>query len=351
MIDTLEIKRFQDVPLSDNFFNSLKEDYKEFPNWYKRKERENVYVQRTDDKLTGFMYLKSEQGKVADVIPPMKAATRIKIGTLKVEAHGTRLGERLIKKAFDRAIVDGVNEIYITIFPKHKALINMLAGFGFILYGEKRTGDGTENVYVKYLLHDKLVGNLRKDYPLINTTNVNFYLLGIYPEWHTQLFPDSILKTESYDLLSDISFTNSVSKNYVSWMRGLNDLRQGDILLIYRTKEGERSAEYSSVVTSVCSVEDVRTKASFSNIEEYIAYAEPFSVFDKPNLNKWWRNENLTVIKMLYNAALTKRVIRKTLMETVGLSRNAYAGFMKLTRNQFLQIIDLGGVNDRLIVR
>lgn len=85
-------------------------------------------------------------------------------------------------------------------------------------------------------------------------------------------------------------------------------------------------------------------------MEAYISYAKPYSVFNRNELKTWLQHDNLAVIKMLYNAALTKRVIRKTLMDEVGLDRNAYSGFMTLTPKQFLHIVKIGGVSDRLIV-
>ena len=53
---------------------------------------------------------------------------------------------------------------------------------------------------------------------------------------------------------------------------------------------------------------------------------------------------------MLYSAAFSKRVIRKTLIEDIGLDSNAYFGCMQLTDEQFLKIIKAGGVDERLIV-
>jgi len=351
-MDTLEFGKFQDIPLSDEFFDSLKKDYKDFANWYVRKVSENAsaYIQKTNGKLTGFMYLKVEDGEVTDVIPMLEPKPRIKIGTFKVEAHGTKLGERLIKKAFDYAIVKNYEELYITVFPKHRNLISLLEEFGFVHIGEKKTDDGIENVFIKSLSHERISGNLRSDYPLIDTRNVKYYLLGIYPKWHSQLFPDSILNTETYDLLSDTSYTNSISKTYVSWIADIKKIKKGDILIIYRTKEEGKAAEYSSVATSICVAEEIRLKADFNNVDDYINYAQPFSVFDSKELKKWWIHTNLSVIKMLYNGALTKRLIRKTLMDDVGLDRESYSGFRGITKQQLLRISELGGVSERLIV-
>jgi hypothetical protein len=352
LVSIFEVKQFNDIPLTDPFFDSLKKDYKEFPEWYKRKASEPVFVQYTDNILTGFMYLKLEDGVVSDVTPPLPNSKRIKIGTLKVEAHGTRLGERLIKKAFDSAIINKVEEIYLTTFPHHKPLINMLEEFGFVTKGNiKKTNNGTEIVLVKDFNHRSLTGDLRKDYPIIDTRKANYYLLGIQPRWHSQLFPDSILTTESYDLLSDISYTNSISKNYICSMEGVELLKPKDLIVIYRTKDDKGSAEYRSVATSICVVEEVRKKVDFKDFNEYLTYTKPYSVFDEKDLKYWWNKEKLFVIKMLYNAACIKRVIRKALIEDIGLDRNEYWGFMKLSREQFLNIADSGGIDERLVVR
>lgn len=354
MTDTFEIKKFRDIPLTDPFFNSLKKDYSEFPVWYNKKALQNTvaYVQYTDTVLTGFMYLKLEDGPINDIKPPLASKKRLKIGTLKVEAHGTRLGERLLKKAFDNAIYHQVDEIYLTIFPHHQPLIKMLQEFGFVDKGNtKTTKNGTEIVLIKNLTPQSLTGNLRWDYPIIDTRNVDYYLLAVKPQWHSKLFPDSLLRTENYDLLSDISYTNSVCKNYICSMDDVNKLKPKDLLITYRTNDYQGSAEYRSVATSVCTVEEIRAKNSFRDINEYIQYNKQYSVFNDEELASWWSRRNLYIIKMLYSAAFTKRVIRKTLAEKIGLDRNERWGFLKLSREQFLKIIEFGGIDVRFVVR
>lgn len=351
MADVLQTKCFREIPLDDPFFDSLKQDYKEFSDWFQRKADETAYVQYTDSQLCAFMYLKREDEAITDVIPPMEGARRIKIGTLKIEAHGTKLGQHLIKKALDHAIVEKMEEVYVTIFSHHESLISLLNEFGFITYGEKKSPNGTEIVLLKYVNQTHLSNDLRKDYPFVDTREGHSYLLGIYPQWHSQLFPDSILDTESYNLLSDISHTNSICKTYICAIADINKLQPGDKLVIYRTKDDKGSAEYRSVATSICVVEEIRQRNSFSSIAEYIFYTEPFSVLSNTELTNWWANPNMSVIKLLYNAALTKRMIRKTLIEKIGLDREAYWGFMPLSKKQFINIVEFGGVSERLIIR
>ncbi len=350
MANTLEVKAFRDIPLNDPFFNSLKQDYREFPNWFDSKASEPAYVQYTDTKLTGFMYLKLEDGEIKDVNPPLPPSKRIKIGTLKVIPHGTRLGERLIKKAIDHAIVKQAEEIYVTVFPRHKPLISMLEELGFRSAGTKETVNGSETVLLKDFDQSKLSGNIRKDYPLMNTRQTSFYLLAIKPQWHSKLFPDSLLETESYDLLSDISHTNSISKTYICSMEGVEAIRAKDLLVIYRTTDRPDQAEYRSVATSICVVEEMRTKSTFTDLKEYLDYTKPFSVLSDSELRRWWNRSSLFVIKMLYNAAFTQRAIRKTLTEDVGLDRDVYWGVLPLSQKQCLKIMNLGGVDGRLIV-
>lgn len=103
-------------------------------------------------------------------------------------------------------------------------------------------------------------------------------------------------------------------------------------------------------MTSICRVEEVKTRNDFSSVEEYIGYANAYSIFDEKDLAKRFKKQNLVVIKMTYNAALTKRVIRKDLIEKVGISQNAYAGFMELTDNQFEKILKLGDVDEYIII-
>lgn len=49
--------------------------------------------------IDGFLFLKVEDGLVGDVTPPLAPMTRIKVGTFKINAHGTKLGERFVKKS------------------------------------------------------------------------------------------------------------------------------------------------------------------------------------------------------------------------------------------------------------
>ena len=127
-------------------------------------------------------------------------------------------------------------------------------------------------------------------------------------------------------------------------------LSRGDILIIYRTKDELGSAYYRAVTTSICVVEEVVSAKSFSN-EEYLAYSRKFSVFSDDELLRWKREFNqVFIIKMTYNAAFEKKVIRKILLEDIGIEGNQYWGFLKITDNQFRSLLQRSGINEDFVI-
>ena len=76
----------------------------------------------------------------------------------------------------------------------------------------------------------------------------------------------------------------------------------------------------------------------------FYEYACKYSVFDKNDLHHGYNRGGCKAIKMTYNAALKKRIVRHDLIEEIGLERNQYWGFFELTNNQFRKIAQKGEV-------
>lgn len=352
----LEIKSFSELNIEDPFFDSLKESYPEFQEWFKRKATngESAYVFfDEDDKILDFLYLKIEEDAIEDVTPVLPAKKRLKIGTFKILPRHSRRGERFMKKIMDHAVSDDVDEVYVTIFPKPELdyLIRSFEKYGFYHVADKEHGErGREYVLVKDMRTIKR--DVIKDYPFVLKTGVEKRLLAINPNYHTVLFPDSILKNEDpYDLVQDISPTNSIHKIYICWMKDVDKLKRGDLILIYRTTDGKGYANYRSVVTSVCTVDEIKTFKDFKDEDEFIDYTNRYSIFSSKELSRWYNyKNNFTVIKMLYNVAFTKKVIRKSLLEEIGLDGNAYWGFLPISDEQFNKIVELGQADGRYFI-
>jgi len=228
---TLVKRHFGQIDLDDPFFDSLKNDYKKFAVWFQKKAHAEafVFLNQSGSGLDGFLYLKEEEGSVEDVSPHLPSARRLKIGTFKINPHGTRLGERFMKRAFDTAIDLGVAGLYVTIFAKHEALVQLFEKYGFVRVGSKSSEDGIELVLERQLndiKHDVVL-----DYPRIPFQRGRHFVLSIYPAWHSRLLPDSLLRTESSSILQDVSHTNSIHKIYLTGMSGVDELGKGDTLI------------------------------------------------------------------------------------------------------------------------
>ena len=352
----LQVQRFSDIDLNDSFFDSLRASYPEFNEWYNKKAAAGAtaYCYYVDNELKDFLYLKIEEEELSDLTPALPAKKRLKVGTFKVDndnRHTTR-GERFMKKIMDMAIAEDVDEIYVTMFPTEElqGLIRMFEKFGFSHIADKpHEGGNAEYVLIKDMTTH--VDDFKLDYPFVKKASSNKYVLSIVPEFHTHLFPDSILKNEKkYDLIQDVSETNSIYKIYLCWMQGTRNLKAGDKLIIYRTSDEEGKAYYRSVCTSVCTVCEVKTYRDFENEEEFIKYTNRYSVFKEHELRRWYKNKNyFIVIKMVYNIAFTKKVINMVMKEQVGL-KPKYWGFFKLTDAQFDKLLELGEIDERYII-
>jgi hypothetical protein len=336
----LVFERFKDISLSDPFFDSLKADYTEFGAWFQKKGKHEAFTFRNDaGLLDGFLYLKVEEGPVLDTQPCLPPSLRLKVGTFKINPHGTRLGERFIKRAFDVAVDQGVDALYVTVFRKHTALVELFQRYGFVNKAIKQSSNGEELVLERRL--DSVVGDVVLDYPRIPVNR--HFVLSLYPQWHSRLLPDSLLKTESSSILQDVSHTNSIHKIYLTAMAGIDQLRRGDTLLIYRTAEGG-AAYYTSVATSLCVVEELTNINNFATVEQFLAYCAPYSIFPEQELRGLYQQRRYPwVIRFTYNLALQKRPNRKALIEQIGLDANMYWGFFQIRREQLQQILQLSG--------
>lgn len=343
----LKLTKFANLSISDPFFDSLKEGYEEFPDWFASKRDEDVYIVHDGSELSGMVYLKLEVGAVNDVVPSLPPKRWLKVGTLKIIGRGTKLGERVLKKIFDTALSVDADGIYVTVFELHATLIELFTNYGFVEVGLKATRNGVERVFARDL--NSISGDLKADYPFINLHNQSAWLLAIYPEFHTRLLPDSILNNEPLQIIQDVSHSNTIHKVYIARL-ALTRMRRGDVVIFYRTTDHVAPARFRSVVTSVCVVEEVRPKRSFASLDEFLAYTRPRSVFADDELRDWYAERRMAVAKLTYNAAFNRRITRGQLIDDGLISEQPRWDLRALTHSQLRDILSLGGVNARLIV-
>ncbi|MGA9884744.1 MAG: PIN domain-containing protein [Candidatus Acidiferrales bacterium] len=356
----LSVRRahFGQVELRSRFFDSFREDYggSAFDKWFNRKADETAYVCYEGENLTAFLYLKTEgpEENYADIGPPFKPKHRLKIGTFKVELNGFKLGERFLKIVFDNAIRQRADEVYVTIFPKRieqQRLVRLLEDFGFQHYGKKINDYGEEMVYVRDTTPRFDASDPKLTFPYVRRASRAF-IVPIYPEYHTELFPDSILKTESpADYVEQEPHRNAIRKVYVSRSHN-RDLVRGDTIVFYRTSGGA-GGYHHSVVTTIGIVEDVHL--DIKSDTQFIGLCRKRSVFTDSQLRAQWNYRTFNrpfIVGFLYAYSFPKRPTLKELIDN-GIIPDIYSvprGFERITADQFSAILRLSKTDPRVIV-
>lgn len=343
---------FGNIDLSDEFFDTLKEDYPGFEKWFNKKADETAYVCRSDSKVTAFLYLKveNEREDYSDIEPRFPRKYRLKLGTFKVALNGYKLGERFLKIVFDNALRYKVDELYLTVFNKRldqQRLINLLEEYGFQRWGVKLGGVEPELVYVRDFTGRSDQENPRLTYPFISK-NVPAYVVPIYPEYHTNLFPDSILRTESpSDYVENEPFRNAISKVYISRSVERN-LHSGDVIVFYRT-----GGYYKGVVTTLGVVESVIT--DIKDEDAFISQCRKRSVFSDQELRMHWnyqKDNRPFIVNFLYVCSFPRRINLKTLI-ALGIIPDVHSvprGFTAISRDKLERIIREAQVDESIIV-
>ena len=343
--------RFGEVDVTLSFFDSFREDYPDFDAWFGRKSDEPAYVCYEGRALVAFLYLKLEGDRepYPDITPQMRPAKRLKIGTFKVQLNGFKLGERFLKVIFDNALRQRVDEIYVTIVPRgveRERLIKLLEDFGFVKFGTKHGPGPDELVFVRDMAPAFNSSEPARTFPFASRRS-RWFIVPIYPEYHTDLLPDSILKTESpAAFVEQQPHRNAIRKVYVS--RSLfRDLRPGDIVVFYRT-----GGYHRSVVTTLGIVDAVRKE--IRDEAHFIALCRQRSVFSSEQLKAQWnyRGGRPFIVDFLYAYSFPSRPNLKALIDegVIADVESAPRGFEQLSPQKVEKILRLTNTDARLIV-
>jgi predicted nucleic acid-binding protein len=345
---------FGSVDIASSFFDSFRTEYggAAFDKWFARKADETVYVCYEAQDLVAFLYLKVEgRGEnYTDIMPVFPPKRRMKIGTFKVEMNGYKLGERFLKIIFDNAIRQSVDEIYVTIFQHNEdqeRLIRLLREFGFVEHGAKTGPHGTELVLVRSMTPTFDVAAPAQTYPYFSISRP-CYIVPIWPSYHTDLLPDSILHNESpANFVEQDPHRNAIRKVYIS--RSINrDLHRGDTILFYRT-----GGYHKSVATTVGVVENLHTQ--IRDAAHFISLCRKRSVFTDEELIRWWnydRSNRPFIVEFLYAYSFTKRPNLKELIDhgVIRDIKSAPRGFEPLSKKHLCTILQLAHAEPRIVV-
>lgn len=345
----LSVKReyFGNINLKDEFFDGFRADYNGFDKWYNGKagNNEKAYVCYEGDSLKAFLFLKVEDEREnnSEIAPVFQPKKRLKIGTFKVVSNGLRIGERFLKIVFDNARQYKVDEIYVTIFdsrPELLNLISLLEKFGFYEHGTKSTSSGLEKVFVRDFSKNANEAQPTKTFPWLSKSS-NIYIIPIRPPYHTELFPDSILRTESpLEFVENRPYRNAISKSYISHSFN-RSLKSGDIIVFYRS-----GGIYKGVATTIGIVEN--TIDNLKDLDQLISICRKRTVLSNAELEEYWNwkpKNRPFVINFLYAFSFKKRITLKEMLDRNILpSMDCVRTINKMDRDSFVQLISLSGI-------
>ena len=253
------------INLKDSFFDSMRVDYPEFDVWFTQKARDGrkAWVHRyADGKVAAFMLLKQEEEPLALSSGLLPAERRVKICTIKVSRNGLRIGELLLKIAFEYAQNNSIDTLYLTAFEADKDdLVSLISKYGFVQIGTNGRG---EAVFLKrtrpasHVVSRAEIASLY--YPsFYDGTDVKKYIIPIQPGFHQRLFP--AWKGSQRDLDFDIGMLpegNAITKAYLSNSQ-IAGISPQDILLFYRSQDTSAITTLGVVEQAYRGIGDVPT--------------------------------------------------------------------------------------------
>lgn len=321
------------VELEDEFFDSLKVDYKGFEIWYKKKSREGnkAYITRyPNNKIGSFLMLKveDENEDYSRFKEPFKKGLRLKVATFKVANTGNKIGESYIKIIINEALKNKVDEIYVTVFEKQEALIKLFSEYGFVQkttqITEKADGSFEEELVLVKSMNDNT-------YPNFDWSNKNAFIVPIQQQYHEMLFPESETSTQlSFgDLQGVNSYANTIKKAYICKAQ-TQQIKPGDILLFYAS-ENKRSITTIGIVDNVFS--------NFTTPEDLYAMAIKRTVYSLQEIkSNFAYNSKLILFK--YYRTLKKPITYNSLIETK-LLKNVPMSIVRVDSNLAKKIINI----------
>lgn len=275
----------QDVPchsidLRNPFFDSLRAGYAGFDKWFDSccRSGRKAWISLENDLIHSICIYKQEQDEVVTNDGQQLLGRSLKLCTFKVQTQGYKLGELMLKQAFNYATQNKIEYVYATVQPDTYSFLEaLLTDFGFDEIGIDSAG--RDAVYVKKFpsTHpEKKCSNLEyaiKFYPKFRLQNLinSAYLVPIQPKFHDILFPEIQCQNDLFTSISN-SAGNSIKQAYLC-NSNCKSIKPGDVLFFYRT--GDEKA-----VTTYGIVDQFLIESDSDQIYQWVAKRTVYSIKD-----------------------------------------------------------------------
>jgi len=312
-------QKMWNIDVKDPIFDSLKKEYPGFEEWFHDKGRENrkCYVTyksiEGEKKLGSILITKIESDdNNLPTIPLLPRKKRLKISTLKVADVGRRIGEQFVSIAINEALVNKMDEIFITHFPElehEDYLIDLIAEYGFVDAGIylNNTSEKEEHLYLKKLYYDNPGVIDSPDeinklyYPLFcDGESVRKFIVPIQTAFHDKLFLPTLsgsrqTKIGDYDdTFPDNEYVPvegyAIKKAYLHHAN-TTKMRKGDIVIFYKSSSPRKKElrhsfgnQGSGRITTLGVIDEVYSNVN--DVDEISRITRKRTVFDQNELEK-----------------------------------------------------------------
>ncbi|MFM0047369.1 PIN domain-containing protein [Paraburkholderia sediminicola] len=250
--DILDVELNELTPqLGDPFFDSLRDGYAGFDDWYRAKARDGrrawIYRHPPAHDLSAICIYDVQTDEIVTNDGQRLAGRALKLCTFKVGelVRGRKIGELFLKMAFRYATANACEHVFIDVREdenpdqSHPELITLLKDFGFSVVGS-HNGD---RVYVKRHPAEPPIADLeagdrfdytRCFYPHFRADlDIQKFIIPIKPRYHRVLFPDHPRNEGQRPRGHGEHVGNAIKLAYLSHSPS-NRIRRGDVVLFYR---------------------------------------------------------------------------------------------------------------------
>ncbi len=276
------------LDLSEPFFDSLKNDYPEFPAWYAKaclQERKTWVIRDDSGKLAALVIVKPEDDA------PVAGGQILKICTFKVseEFFGRRFGELLLKTVFSYVESNGYDTVYLTVFERHGQLLSLLDDFGFLevegrsardelIFSKRFVPTAKERLELQSLRFNILFGP-----SAVKLDPSAVCVIPIQPRYHQMLFPEAEAQVQLFPR-SD-PFGNGLRKAYLCHS-SVRHLSEGTTALFYRSQD-------SSCITALGVTEEILVSDSAEMISRFVGKR---TVYSFEEIRKMCERQTLAIL-------------------------------------------------------
>ena len=337
------------LKLSDPIFTTLKGDYEEFEEWFRKISRQGrkCWVHYNPDGSIGALLIYKIEEEPLDTVPPFTKKKRVKISTFIVRNIGQKIGELFIKLAVDIAIRNKTEEIYLTHFTKQDdRLVELISEYGFKLEARNLRG---EEVFIKriYACSEQVhylspLEISRQYYPTFyDGPNVRKFIVPIWPENHERLFTDFKGKGRQTKLPEHsgmfIIEGNTIKKAYLSHTKNKH-IATGDLIFFYRSRD-------LRMITSVGVVETVQRNLTIP--DDIIKIVGKRTVYSRDDIERM--KKPLTVIMFRHHLHVKNPVPYKNLKE-LGILTFAPQSITSISNSKYNLLLEVCGIDRRFTI-